>query len=105
MFGLRPVLRIERRLGPRKIGPHQFLGRHDVAAQPISLRALLTLQSLQALRNCRGATIELVRLSLGFRELSGLALLVFAAILIPVSIAVFGWALRRTKITGTLTHI
>jgi ABC-2 type transport system permease protein len=33
------------------------------------------------------------------------ALLIFAAILIPVSIAVFGWALRRTKITGTLTHI
>jgi ABC-2 type transport system permease protein len=33
------------------------------------------------------------------------ALLIFAAVLIPVSIAIFGWALRRTKITGTLTHI
>jgi ABC-2 type transport system permease protein len=34
-----------------------------------------------------------------------LALLIFAAILLPVSFAVFAWALRRTKITGTLTHI
>jgi ABC-2 type transport system permease protein len=33
------------------------------------------------------------------------ALLIFAAILLPLSFAVFGWALRRTKITGTLTHI
>ncbi|HUJ31694.1 MAG TPA: ABC transporter permease [Candidatus Acidoferrum sp.] len=43
----------------------------------------------------------------GWRELwpSVAALLVFAAILIPLSFAVFGWALRRTKVTGTLTHI
>lgn len=33
------------------------------------------------------------------------ALLVFATILLPVSFAVFAWALRRTKVTGTLTHI
>jgi len=33
------------------------------------------------------------------------ALLVFAAILLPLSFAVFSWALRRTKITGTLTHM
>jgi ABC-2 type transport system permease protein len=32
------------------------------------------------------------------------ALLLFAAVLLPVSFAVFSWALRRTKITGTLTH-
>lgn len=31
-------------------------------------------------------------------------LLAFAAILLPVSFVVFSWALRRTKITGTLTH-
>jgi ABC-2 type transport system permease protein len=31
-------------------------------------------------------------------------LLVFAAILLPVSFAIFSWALRRTKVTGTLTH-
>ena len=32
-------------------------------------------------------------------------LLIFAAILIPVSFGIFAWALRRTKTTGTLTHI
>jgi ABC-2 type transport system permease protein len=32
------------------------------------------------------------------------ALLLFALILLPFSFAVFSWALRRTKITGTLTH-
>jgi ABC-2 type transport system permease protein len=33
------------------------------------------------------------------------ALIVFAAVLLPLSFAVFAWALRRTRITGTLTHI
>lgn len=32
------------------------------------------------------------------------ALLIFAAILLPLSLAAFSWVLRRTKITGTLTH-
>jgi ABC-2 type transport system permease protein len=32
------------------------------------------------------------------------ALLLFAAILLPLSSMLFGWALHRTKITGTLTH-
>jgi ABC-2 type transport system permease protein len=32
------------------------------------------------------------------------ALLLFAAVLLPASLAAFSWALRRTKITGTLTH-
>lgn len=32
------------------------------------------------------------------------ALLVFAAVLLPLSVAVFSWAIRRTKIIGTLTH-
>jgi len=31
-------------------------------------------------------------------------LLLFAAVLLPLSMSVFAWALRRTKITGTLTH-
>jgi ABC-2 type transport system permease protein len=31
-------------------------------------------------------------------------LLVFAAVLLPLSVSVFAWSLRRTKITGTLTH-
>lgn len=34
-----------------------------------------------------------------------LSLLAFAAVLIPLSFVIFSWALRRTKITGTLTHI
>jgi ABC-2 type transport system permease protein len=33
------------------------------------------------------------------------ALLLFAVILLPLSSALFVWALRRTKISGTLTHI
>ncbi len=33
------------------------------------------------------------------------ALLLFAAILLPLSFVVFSWAVRRTKITGTLTHL
>jgi len=32
-------------------------------------------------------------------------LLLFAAILIPLSFLVFGWAPRGTRVTGTLTHI
>jgi ABC-2 type transport system permease protein len=32
------------------------------------------------------------------------ALLIFGALLLPISFAIFSWALRRTKITGTLTH-
>jgi ABC-2 type transport system permease protein len=31
-------------------------------------------------------------------------LLAFAALLLPLSMSVFAWSLRRTKITGTLTH-
>jgi ABC-2 type transport system permease protein len=31
-------------------------------------------------------------------------LLLFAAVLLPTSFAIFSWALKRTKITGTLTH-
>ena len=31
-------------------------------------------------------------------------LLVFAAVFLPISFAIFSWALRRTKVTGTLTH-
>jgi len=33
-----------------------------------------------------------------------LILLIFGAVLLPCSILVFSWVLRRTKITGTLTH-
>jgi ABC-2 type transport system permease protein len=33
-----------------------------------------------------------------------MTLLTFAAVLLPVSLLVFSWALRQTKVTGTLTH-
>jgi ABC-2 type transport system permease protein len=33
-----------------------------------------------------------------------LVLLLFAVVLLPASIAFFSWSLRRTKMTGTLTH-
>jgi ABC-2 type transport system permease protein len=33
------------------------------------------------------------------------ALILFAVILLPLSGTIFAWALRRTKITGTLTHL
>jgi ABC-2 type transport system permease protein len=33
-----------------------------------------------------------------------LLLLVFGAVLLPISMTIFSWVLRRTKITGTLTH-
>ena len=32
------------------------------------------------------------------------ALLLFAIVLLPSSLAAFAWALRRTKVTGTLIH-
>ena len=42
----------------------------------------------------------------GFRAVGQplLVLLLFAAILLPISMAVFAWSLRRTKMTGTLMH-
>jgi ABC-2 type transport system permease protein len=44
-----------------------------------------------------GASVASIRRPLGI-------LLLFGVVLLPLSIVVFGWALRRTKITGTLTH-
>jgi ABC-2 type transport system permease protein len=33
-----------------------------------------------------------------------LVLLAFAVVLLPSSLLIFSWSLRRTKVTGTLTH-
>lgn len=44
-----------------------------------------------------GAGLSSVRWSL-------LILLAFAGVLLPSSVLVFSWVLRRTKVTGTLTH-
>jgi ABC-2 type transport system permease protein len=44
-----------------------------------------------------GATIAALWRPLG-------VLLLFAAVLLPLSMSIFAWSLRRTKITGTLSH-
>jgi ABC-2 type transport system permease protein len=77
---------------------------YPVAVLPAPLRLLARLIPVTySLEGMRAAL-------LGGAGWSGLwrpfaALLIFAAILIPASFGVFAWALRRTKITGTLTHI
>jgi ABC-2 type transport system permease protein len=55
-----------------------------------------------ALDAMRGALLGGATLAALWRPLT--ILLVFAAVLLPISMAVFAWALRRTKITGTLSH-
>jgi ABC-2 type transport system permease protein len=55
--------------------------------------------ALEAMRSALlgGATLAAIWRALAI-------LLLFAAVLLPVSMGVFAWALRRTKITGTLSH-
>ena len=77
---------------------------YPVSVLPAPLQMLARLIPVTySLEGMRGALLA----GAGWRELfpSIGALLLFAVILIPLSFAVFAWALRRTKITGTLTHI
>jgi len=55
-----------------------------------------------ALDAMRGALLSGAGLAELWRPLA--ALLLCAVVLLPISMLVFSWALRRTKITGTLTH-
>lgn len=55
-----------------------------------------------ALDAMRAALLGGASLSNLWRPLS--VLLLFATVLLPLSMWAFSWALRRTKITGTLTH-
>jgi ABC-2 type transport system permease protein len=55
-----------------------------------------------ALDAMRGALLNGLSVLAIWRSL--LVLLLSACVLIPLSIATFAWALRRTKINGTLTH-
>jgi ABC-2 type transport system permease protein len=55
-----------------------------------------------ALDGMRGALLDGASVTAIARSL--LVLLLFGAILLPASMVAFSWALRRTKITGTLTH-
>jgi ABC-2 type transport system permease protein len=77
---------------------------YPVSVLPVPLQILARLIPVTySLEGMRGALLA----GAGWRELfpSIGALLLFAVILIPLSFLVFAWALRRTKITGTLTHI
>jgi ABC-2 type transport system permease protein len=55
-----------------------------------------------ALDAMRGALLDGASIFSIARSL--LLLLAFGALLLPLSVVVFSWVLRRTKITGTLTH-
>ena len=77
---------------------------YPVAVLPGPLQVVARLIPVTySLEGMRAALLE----GAGWGELwrSLAALLVFAAVLIPLSFAAFAWALRRTKVTGTLTHI
>lgn len=77
---------------------------YPVSVLPHSLRLLARLIPVTySLEGMRAALLA----GAGWKELwpSLLGLLIFAAILIPLSLGVFVWALRRTRVTGTLTHI
>jgi hypothetical protein len=71
-------------------------------------RALLNPIARQTLRALGGISFSAALLggeSFHLLWPSIIALLIFAAALLPVSFFVFARALRRTKVTGTLTHI
>jgi ABC-2 type transport system permease protein len=55
-----------------------------------------------ALEAMRAALLGGATLAALWRPLA--ILLLFAVVLLPLSMGVFAWALRRTKITGTLSH-
>jgi ABC-2 type transport system permease protein len=77
---------------------------YPVSVLPVPLQMLARLIPVTySLEGMRAALLA----GAGWRELfpSIGALLLFAALLIPLSFLTFAWALRRTKITGTLTHI
>jgi ABC-2 type transport system permease protein len=77
---------------------------YPIAVLPQPLQAVARIVPVTySLEGMRAALLE----GAGWRDLLPpiLALLAFAVVLIPLSFALFSWALRRTKITGTLTHI
>ncbi len=77
---------------------------YPVAVLPGPLRLVARLIPVTySLEGMRAALLEGAGWEELWRPLA--ALLIFAAVLIPLSFAVFSWSLRRTKVTGTLTHI
>lgn len=88
-----------------------FLGVSSVAGGmlfpvtilPDWLQLVATLNPVTyALEAMRSALLGGATLAAIWRPLA--ILLLFAAVLLPISMCVFAWALRRTKITGTLSH-
>lgn len=76
---------------------------YPVTVLPSSLQALARLVPVTySLEGMRLALLQQASILALWPNLR--ALLLFAVVLLPVSLAVFSWALRRTKITGTLTH-
>jgi ABC-2 type transport system permease protein len=55
-----------------------------------------------SLEGMRAAILDHASIRELWPSLAGL--LIFAALLLPISVGTFSWALRRTKVTGTLTH-
>ena len=88
------------------VGASSLLGgmMYPVSVLPVALQRLARLlpvtYSLEGMRQALLAGASFVQLWPAVR-----ALLLFAVILLPLSSVVFAWALRRTKITGTLTHM
>ena len=76
---------------------------YPVTVLPHALQILARLVPVTySLQGMRIALLEDATLSALWPTLR--ALLLFALVLLPLSLAVFTWALRRTKVTGTLTH-
>jgi ABC-2 type transport system permease protein len=74
----------------------------SVLPRPLQLVAHL-IPVTYALEGMRAALLD----GAGWNRIgpSILTLLAFAAVLLPLSFSVFAWALNRTRVTGTLTHI
>jgi ABC-2 type transport system permease protein len=88
------------------VGASSLLGgiMYPVSVLPVAMQWIARLIPVTySLAGMRQALLE----GASFAQLwpSVRALLIFAAILLPFSSLIFSWALRRTKITGTLTHM
>ena len=88
------------------VGASSLLGgmMYPVSVLPVPLqwmaRLLPVTYSLEGMRQALLAGASFAQLWPSVR-----ALLLFAVVLLPLSGIIFAWALRQTKITGTLTHL
>ncbi len=76
---------------------------YPISVLPVWLQRVARLVPITySLEGMRAAILSHASMRELLPSLAGLVL--FAAFLLPTSFAIFSWALRRTKITGTLTH-